>query len=175
MVITGVFVLHAGHSNSTQYPEIIRKYQDFSRLSLAQVLRLPRCGVRDQKYDPLARVPTDTDTLFYLISQYPDTDPHTGPFSEEDVNALTREAAEAWSYSGVSLRQTRTEAEADIEIRFCPFSQCYEGNITQLIDLTGVTRDRRGEIEHQQSDQDITLGGCRRRLGHSDQHRATSV
>ena len=66
-------VCTAGHSNSTQYPEIIRKYQDFSRLSLAQVLRLPRCGMRDQKYDPLARVPTDTDSLLYLISQYPRT------------------------------------------------------------------------------------------------------
>ena len=96
-------------------------------------------------------------TLLYLISQYPGTDPHTGPFSKEDVNALTREAAEAWSYSGVSLRQTRTEAEADIVIRFCQFSQCYDGNITQQLDLTGVTRDRRGEIQHQESDQDITL------------------
>ena len=136
----------AGHSNSTRYPEIIRKYQDFSRLSLAQVLRLPRCAGRDQKYDPLARVPEDTDSLLYLISQYPGTEPHTGPFSREDVNALTREAAEAWRYSGVTLRQTRTETEADIVIRFCPFSQCYDGNITELLDLTGVTRDRRGEI-----------------------------
>ena len=56
----------AGHSNATEYPEILRKYQDFSRLTLAQVLRLPRCGGRDQKYKPLARVPTDTDSLLYL-------------------------------------------------------------------------------------------------------------
>ena len=143
MVITGVFVL-AGHTNSTEYPDIIRKYQDFSRLSLAQVLRLPRCGVKDQRYDPLARLPSDTDSLLYLIAQYPGTDPHTGPFSREDVNALTREAAAAWRYSGVTLRQTRSKAEADIVISFCQFSECYGGNITQLLDLTGFTQDRRG-------------------------------
>ena len=148
LVITGVLTVDcpAGHSNSTRYPEMIRKYQDFTRLSLARVLRLARCGVRDQNYEPLARLPSDTDSLLYLISQYPGTEPHTGPFSREDVNALTREAAEAWRYSGVTLRQTRTETEADIVIRFCPFSQCYDGNITELLDLTGVTRDRRGEI-----------------------------
>ena len=138
------------------------------------MLGLPRCGVRDQRYDPLARVPSDTDSLLYLISQYPSTDPHSGQFSKEDVNALTREAAEAWRYSGVSLRQTRTEAEADIVIRFCQFSECYAGNITQLVDLTGFTRDRRGRDLTSPSDHSHSES-CRRWLGYFYQHGVASV
>ena len=138
------------------------------------MLGLPRCGVRDQRYDPLARVPSDTDSLLYLISQYPGTDPYSGPFSKENVDALTREAAKAWRYSGVSLRQTRTVAEADIVIRFCQFSECYAGNITQLVDLTGFTQDRRGRDLTSPSDHSHSEG-CRRWLGYSDQHGVASV
>ena len=138
------------------------------------MLGLPRCGVRDQRYDPLARVSSDTDSLLYLISQYPSTDPYSGPFSKEDVNALTREAAEAWRYSGVSLRQTRTEVEADIVIRFCQFSECYAGNITQLVDMTGFTQDRRGRDLTSTSDHSHSES-CRRRLGYPDQHGVASV
>ena len=120
---------------------MLRKYQDFTRMPLAQVLRLARCANRDQNYPPLRRVPEDTDSLFYLISQYPDS----GIFSPEDVDSLAKEAADDWGYSGVRLRQTREPVKADITIRFCGFSECYGRNLSQVFDLTGATLDRTGE------------------------------
>ena len=138
-----VTVVTAGYTNSSQYPLMMRKYQDFARLTLPQVLRLPRCANRDQNYSPLRRIPSEADSLLYMISEYP----QAGLFTQVDVEALVREAATAWRYSGVSLRQTRDQREADISIRFCEFSDCYESILTEVFDLTGVTLDKRGEVD----------------------------
>ena len=137
-------VVTAGYTNSSQYPGMMRKYQDFTRLTLPQVLRLPRCANKDQRYAPLRRIPSETVSLLYFISQFPDTD--RGPFNQQDVEALVKEAAAMWSFSGVRLSQTREERKADITIRFCQFTECYNKNLTELFDLTGATLDRRGEV-----------------------------
>ena len=51
--------------------------------------------------------------------------------------------------SGVRIFPTRDLKEADFVIRFCQFSECLgdDQNKTELIKVTGTTRERQGNLE----------------------------
>ena len=129
-----------GYGNATKYPQILGKFQDYAHLNLAEVMELPRCAFKDQRYTPLRNISEEQDFLQFSIVQYP----QNSLLSNSEIDKIAREVATSWEYSGLKIKFSRDEEAADISIRFCDFSECFDNDQAELFDLTGVTRDMFG-------------------------------
>lgn len=129
-----------GYGNATKYPQILGKFQDYAHLNLAEVMELPRCAFKDQSYAPLRNISEEQDFLQFSIVQYP----QNSLLSNSEIDTIAREVASSWEYSGLKIKLSRNEEAADIHIRFCDFSECFDNDQAELFDLTGVTQDMFG-------------------------------
>ena len=126
-----------GYGNATQYPPMLGRFQEYAHMNLAEVMELPRCGFKDLKYSPLLNISDEQDFLRFSIVQYP----RNSLVSNSEIDKIAREAAAIWEYSGLQIKFSRDE-NADIVIRFCDFSECFDEELDELFDLTGLTRDK---------------------------------
>ena len=126
-----------GYDNSTQYPDLLAKFQTYAHLNLVEVMHLPRCGFKDQRYTPLSNITLEQDLILFSIVEYP----RDSLLSRADIDSIAREAGKVWEYSGIKIKLTR-EQTPDISIRFCDFAECFRANEDELFDITAVTRNR---------------------------------
>ena len=137
-VFRGQYMRAFGYGNATKYPPILGKFQDYAHLNLAEVMELPRCAFKDQSYSPLLNITDEQDFLQFSIVQYP----RGSLISKTEIDNIAKEVASSWEYSGLRIKFSRDDEDADITVRFCDFSECYDEDQAELFDLTGVTRDK---------------------------------